>query len=97
MGQGHKVVNQTVFFNQPDWLQREYSGNISLDSGSKLYIEKNADVKANITLDSSTLEFNSKMLYIDNNDSKNLNQNIVSQSLNSDPKNTITYKGDRKK
>ena len=94
MGQGHKVVNQTVFFNQPDWLQREYSGNISLDSGSKLYIEKNADVKANITLDSSTLEFNSKMLYIDNNDSKNLNQNIVSQSLNSDPKNTITYKGD---
>lgn len=90
----NKTRNETVYFNQPDWLQREYSGHISLDSGSKLYIEKNADVKANITLDSSTLEFNSKMLYIDNNDSKNLNQNIASQSLSSDPKNTITYKGD---
>ena len=95
MGQGHKVINQTVFFEQPDWLQREYSGNISLDSDSKLYIEKNADVKANITLDNSTLEFNSKMLYIDSNDSKSLNQSIQSKSLtNGDPKDTITYKGD---
>ena len=89
------MTTQGVSFNQPDWLQREYSGNISLDSGSKLYIEKNADVKANITLDSSTLEFNSKTLYIDKHDSKQLNQNIASQSLNNgDPKNTITYKGD---
>ena len=89
------MITQGVTFNQPDWLQREYRGNISLDSGSKLYIEKNADVKANITLDSSTLEFNSKMLYIDKHDSKQLNQNIASQSLNNgDPKNTITYKGD---
>ena len=97
MGQGHKVINQTVFFEQPDWLQREYRGNISLDSGSKLYIEKNADVKANITLDNnSTLEFNSKMLYIDSNDSKNLNQDIKNQNLNGNinPKDTITYKGD---
>ncbi|STO97014.1 S6 family peptidase [Helicobacter canis] len=95
MGQGHKVVNQTVFFNQPDWLQREYRGHISLDSGSKLFIEKNADVKANITLDNSTLEFNSKMLYIDNNDSKSLNQSIQNQTLgNGNPKDTITYKGD---
>lgn len=91
----NKTRNETVYFEQPDWLQREYSGNISLDSGSKLYIEKNADVKANITLDNSTLEFNSKMLYIDKNDSKQLNQNIASQSLNNgDPKDTITYKGD---
>ena len=91
----NKTRNETVFFNQPDWLQREYSGNISLDSGSKLYIEKNADVKANITLDSSTLEFNSKTLYIDSNDSKSLSQSIQSKSLaNSDPKDTITYKGD---
>lgn len=91
----NKTRNETVYFEQPDWLQREYSGNISLDSGSKLYIEKNADVKANITLDNSTLEFNSKMLYIDSNDSKSLNQNIQSQTLsNGDPKNTITYKGD---
>lgn len=92
--QNSNMTTQGVSFNQPDWLQREYSGNISLDSGSKLFIEKNADVKANITLDSSTLEFNSKMLYIDSNDSKQLNQNIASQSLNSDPKDTITYKGD---
>lgn len=91
----NKTRNETVYFNQPDWLQREYSGNISLDSGSKLYIEKNADVKANITLDSSTLEFNSKTLYIDSNDSKNLNQSIQNQTLNNgEPKNTITYKGD---
>lgn len=89
------MITQGVSFNQPDWLQREYSGNISLDNNSKLYIEKNADVKANITLDSSTLEFNSKTLYIDSNDSKNLNQNIQNQPLNNgDPKNTITYKGD---
>lgn len=91
----NKTRNETVYFEQPDWLQREYSGNISLDSGSKLYIEKNADVKANITLDNSTLEFNSKTLYIDSNDSKSLSQSIQSNSLaNSDPKNTITYKGD---
>lgn len=89
------MITQGVSFNQPDWLQREYRGNISLDSGSKLYIEKNADVKANITLDSSTLEFNSKMLYLDSNDSKSLSQNIQNQTLsNGDPKNTITYKGD---
>ena len=90
------MITQGVSFNQPDWLQREYSGNISLDSGSKLYIEKNADVKANITLDSSTLEFNSKMLYLDSNDSKNLNQDIKNQNLNGNikPKDTITYKGD---
>ena len=93
--QNSNMTTQGVSFNQPDWLQREYSGNISLDSGSKLYIEKNADVKANITLDNSTLEFNSKTLYIDSNDSKQLNQNIASQSLNNgNPKNTITYKGD---
>ena len=91
----NKTRNETVYFEQPDWLQREYSGNISLDSDSKLYIEKNADVKANITLDSSTLEFNSKMLYIDSNDSKNLNQDIKNQNLsNGNPKDTITYKGD---
>ena len=92
----NKTRNETVYFEQPDWLQREYSGNISLDSGSKLYIEKNADVQANITLDSSTLEFNSKMLYIDSNDSKNLNQDIKNQNLNGNinPKDTITYKGD---
>ncbi|MDL0080771.1 hypothetical protein NYJ85_08980 [Helicobacter sp. CPD2-1] len=91
----NKTRNETVYFEQPDWLQREYSGNISLDSGSKLYIEKNADVKANITLDSSTLEFNSKTLYIDKHDSKQLNQNIASQTLNNgNPKDTITYKGD---
>ena len=92
----NKTRNQTVYFEQPDWLQREYSGNISLDSGSKLYIEKNASVTANITLDNnSTLEFNSKMLYIDSNDSKSLNQSIQSQTLsNGDPKDTITYKGD---
>lgn len=90
------MTTQGVSFNQPDWLQREYSGNISLDSGSKLYIEKNASVTANITLDNnSTLEFNSKMLYIDSNDSKNLSQSIQNQTLsNGDPKNTITYKGD---
>lgn len=91
----NKTRNETVYFEQPDWLQREYSGNISLDSGSKLYIEKNASVTANITLDNSTLEFNSKTLYIDKHDSKQLNQNIASQSLNNgDPKDTITYKGD---
>lgn len=92
----NKTRNETVYFDQPDWLQREYSGNISLDSGSKLYIEKNASVTANITLDNnSTLEFNSKMLYIDKHDSKQLNQNIASQSLNNgNPKDTITYKGD---
>ena len=91
----NKTRNETVYFEQPDWLQREYSGNISLDSGSKLYIEKNADVKANITLDNSTLEFNSKMLYIDSNDSKSLNQDIKNRTLsNGDPKDTITYKGD---
>ena len=93
----NKTRNETVYFDQPDWLQREYSGNISLDSGSKLYIEKNADVKANITLDNnSTLEFNSKTLYLDNNDSKNLNQDIKNQNLNGNinPKDTITYKGD---
>lgn len=96
----NKTRNETVYFDQPDWLQREYSGNISLDSGSKLYIEKNASVTANITLDNnSTLEFNSKMLYIDKHDSKQLNQNIASQSLNKslnngNPKDTITYKGD---
>ena len=91
----NKTRNETVYFEQPDWLQREYSGHISLDSDSKLYIEKNADVKANITLDNSTLEFNSKMLYIDSNDSKSLSQSIQSKSLNNgDPKNTITYKGD---
>lgn len=89
------MTTQGVSFNQPDWLQREYRGNISLDNGSKLYIEKNADVKANITLDNSTLEFNSKMLYIDKHDSKQLNQNIASQSLNNgNTKDTITYKGD---
>lgn len=90
------MITQGVSFNQPDWLQREYLGNISLDSGSKLYIEKNASVTANITLDNnSTLEFNSKTLYIDSNDSKSLNQNIQNQTLsNGDPKNTITYKGD---
>lgn len=89
------MITQGVTFNQPDWLQREYSGNISLDSGSKLYIEKNASVTANITLDNSTLEFNSKMLYIDSNDSKSLSQSIQNQTLsNGDPKNTITYKGD---
>ena len=95
-GKGYMVNNQTVSFEQPDWLQREYSGNISLDSGSKLYIEKNASVTANITLDNnSTLEFNSKMLYIDSNDSKSLSQNIQNQTLsNGDPKGTITYKGD---
>lgn len=93
--QNSNMTTQGVSFNQPDWLQREYSGNISLDSGSKLYIEKNADVKANITLDNSTLEFNSKTLYIDSNDSKNLTQRIQNQTLNNgDPKNTITYKGD---
>lgn len=92
----NKTRNETVYFDQPDWLQREYSGNISLDSGSKLYIEKNASVTANITLDNnSTLEFNSKMLYLDSNDSKSLSQNIQNQTLsNGDPKNTITYKGD---
>ena len=91
----NKTRNETVYFEQPDWLQREYSGNISLDSGSKLYIEKNASVTANITLDNSTLEFNSKMLYIDRHDSKQLNQNIASQTLsNGNPKDTITYKGD---
>ena len=91
----NKTRNETVYFDQPDWLQREYSGNISLDNNSKLYIEKNADVKANITLDSSTLEFNSKMLYLDSSDSKNLSQSIQSKSLNNgDPKDTITYKGD---
>lgn len=90
------MITQGVSFNQPDWLQREYSGNISLDSVSKLYIEKNASVTANITLDNnSTLEFNSKMLYLDSNDSKSLSQNIQNQTLsNGDPKNTITYKGD---
>ena len=89
------MTTQGVSFNQPDWLQREYRGNISLDNGLKLYIEKNADVKANITLDNSTLEFNSKMLYIDKHDSKQLNQNIASQSLNNgNTKDTITYKGD---
>ena len=92
----NKTRNETVYFEQPDWLQREYSGNISLDNNSKLYIEKNASVTANITLDNnSTLEFNSKMLYIDSNDSKSLSQNIQSKSLNNgDPKDTITYKGD---
>ncbi|KAA8708514.1 autotransporter outer membrane beta-barrel domain-containing protein [Helicobacter canis] len=91
----NKTRNETVSFEQPDWLQREYRGNISLDNGSKLYIEKNADVKANITLDNSTLEFNSKTLYLDSNDSKNLSQSIQSKSLNNgDPKDTITYKGD---
>lgn len=90
------MITQGVSFNQPDWLQREYRGNISLDSVSKLYIEKNASVTANITLDNnSTLEFNSKMLYLDSNDSKSLSQNIQNQTLsNGDPKNTITYKGD---
>ena len=90
------MITQGVSFNQPDWLQREYSGNISLDSVSKLYIEKNASVTANITLDNnSTLEFNSKMLYLDSNDSKSLSQNIQNQTLsNGDRKNTITYKGD---
>lgn len=90
------MITQGVSFNQPDWLQREYRGNISLDSVSKLYIEKNASVTANITLDNnSTLEFNSKMLYLDSNDSKSLSQNIQNQTLNNgDPKNTITYKGD---
>ena len=89
------MTTQGVTFDQPDWLQREYSGNISLDSGSKLYIEKNASVTANITLDNSTLEFNSKMLYIDSNDSKSLSQNIQNKTLsNGDPKDTITYKGD---
>lgn len=93
--QNSNMTTQGVSFNQPDWLQREYSGNISLDSGSKLYIEKNADVKANITLDNSTLEFNSKTLYIDSNDSKSLSQSIQSKSLsNGDSKNTITYNGD---
>ena len=93
--QNSNMTTQGVSFNQPDWLQREYSGNISLDNNSKLYIEKNASVTANITLDSSTLEFNSKMLYIDSNDSKNLNQSIRNQTLsNGDPKDTITYKGD---
>lgn len=94
--QNSNMTTQGVSFNQPDWLQREYSGHISLDSSSKLYIEKNASVTANITLDNnSTLEFNSKTLYLDNNDSKNLSQNIQNQTLNNgDPKNTITYKGD---
>ena len=91
--QNHMVVNKTVTFNQPDWLQREYKGNIALSNGSKLFIEKNADVSANIVLDNSTLAFNSKTLYIDNNDSKNLTQNIQSGTINADTIGTINYKG----
>ncbi|MDL0146050.1 hypothetical protein NYG95_00110 [Campylobacter felis] len=97
MGQGHKVVNQTVTFNQPDWIQRGYKGNITLDNGSKLFIERNANVEGDITLNNgSTLTLNSKTLYIDNSDSKSLNQNIQSQSLSADVKDTITYQGNLK-
>ncbi|MBS4268957.1 S6 family peptidase [Campylobacter vulpis] len=94
MGQGHKVVNQTVTFNQPDWIQREYKGNITLDNGSKLFIERNANVEGDITLNNgSTLTLNSKTLYIDSSDSKSLSQSIQSQSLSADVKDTITYEG----
>ncbi len=89
MGQGHKVVNQTVTFNQPDWIQRGYKGNITLDNGSKLFIERNANVEGDITLNNgSTLTLNSKTLYIDNSDSKSLQQSIQSQSLSADMKDT---------
>ncbi|MEB2811264.1 S6 family peptidase [Campylobacter upsaliensis] len=95
--QSHMVVNQTVTFNQPDWIQRGYKGNITLDNGSKLFIERNANVEGDITLNNgSTLTLNSKTLYIDNSDSKSLNQNIQSQSLSADVKDTITYQGNLK-
>ncbi|MDL0113794.1 hypothetical protein NYG88_00610 [Campylobacter felis] len=95
--QSHMVVNQTVTFNQPDWIQRGYKGNITLDNGSKLFIERNANVEGDITLNNgSTLTLNSKTLYIDNSDSKSLNQSIQSQSLSADVKDTITYQGNLK-
>ncbi|WP_270959949.1 S6 family peptidase [Campylobacter upsaliensis] len=95
--QSHMVVNQTVTFNQPDWIQREYKGNITLDNGSKLFIERNANVEGDITLNNgSTLTLNSKTLYIDNSDSKSLQQSIQSQSLSADVKDTITYQGNLK-
>ncbi|WP_270982050.1 S6 family peptidase [Campylobacter upsaliensis] len=97
MGQGHKVINQTVTFNQPDWIQRGYKGNITLNNGSKLFIERNANVEGDITLNNgSTLTLNSKTLYIDNSDSKSLSQSIQSQSLSADVKDTITYQGNLK-
>ncbi|CAM3350758.1 S6 family peptidase [Campylobacter upsaliensis] len=97
MGQGHKVINQTVTFNQPDWIQRGYKGNITLDNGSKLFIERNANVSGDITLNNgSTLTLNSKTLYIDSGDSKSLQQSIQSQSLSADVKDTITYQGNLK-
>ncbi|WP_270990919.1 S6 family peptidase [Campylobacter upsaliensis] len=97
MGQGHKVINQTVTFNQSDWIQRGYKGNITLDNGSKLFIERNANVEGDITLNNgSTLTLNSKTLYIDNSDSKSLQQSIQSQSLSADVKDTITYQGNLK-
>ncbi|WP_213274284.1 S6 family peptidase [Campylobacter vulpis] len=93
MGQGHKVVNQTVTFNQPDWIQRGYKGNIILTNNSKLFIERNADVRGDITLNNSSFSLNSKTLYIDSSDSKSLSQSIQSQSLSADVKDTITYEG----
>lgn len=91
----HMVVNQTVTLTQPDWIQREYSGMIALSGQSKLFIERNADIIADITLnDSSQLTFNSKLLYIDTKDSKELEQDVQSQTIDSrSVKDTITFRG----